>query len=397
MRSAVRDALGVMLPTSAQTALLRAVLYRGEEGRRAWEDWLRCVVTPREAIGDEQKGLLPLLYVAAARNRVEPDPEVASWLRAAYFREELRGNGYRRILAETLAALSGQVGRVVVLAGCALSDTVYADACSRHSHGIELLLRPDDFPRAALCLRDIGFRPARRGHLYRPAPRASSWIHASGLPLDLYAGIFRTGRGVASPEALWERARPLPGWEAAMLAPEDALLHVCARAARSGSRTSLRWACDAWLLLDRRRDLDWDLFLSVTRGARLGLPLSVLARYLAEDLAAPVPDDVLTSLDVLAAETGAAALETAVLGALAGSHARMRRVLVSGSDWSGRLALLRCLLAPSPATVLEMGHISDRRQLPAYYVMRPLLYVGRRVARLGVRSIAALTGRLGPP
>jgi len=396
MRSAARDALRVLLPTSAQTALLRAALYRDEAGRRAWEEWRRDALTPREAVGEEQKGLLPLLYLAAARNGVESEPEVASWLRAAYFREELRGHAYRRILREALAALSDQVRGPVVLGGCALSDTVYDEPSSRHSHGIELLLRRDDMRPAAPRLRDIGFRPTGRPHLYRPAPRATTWVHASGLPLDLYTRVFRTERGDASAEAAWERARPLPGLDAAMLGPEDALLHVCARAARSGSRVSLRWACDAWLLLDRCRALDWELFLSAARAARLGLPLRVLVRYLAEELDAPVPHDILAALDALAAETGAAGLETAVLGALAGSHARMRRVLVSGPGWSARLALLRCLVAPSPASVLELGHVSNRSQLPAYYVMRPLLYVGRRVARLGARSIAALARRPGP-
>src|SRR5688500_14717597 len=246
----LRSALGVMLPTETETDLLRAILHSGDEGRRAWQQWHRRVENPLTAfdrIHSEQKGLVPLLHLSADRNGVEVDSTFASFLRAAYFREELRGNAYRRILRKTLEALGPSAPAPVVLRGCALSDTVYDVPQARHSHGINLLLHDVDPGRTEDRLRSIGFKPApaRRGPS-RSSPFQLSWKHATGLPLELHTKLLDVPYYSAPMGDVWSRVRPLPGWEpvAAMLGPEDTLLHVCGHAANSASRTSLSWACD---------------------------------------------------------------------------------------------------------------------------------------------------------
>ena len=400
LRQALRVVLGVILPDAAETNLLRAILHDGDDARRAWREWCDAVGSPLDAFKGErlgQKSLLPLLHVSVERNSLDVAAAVASWLRAAYFREELRGNAYRRILDETLAVIAhGSDGSPpVVLKGCALSETVYDDPATRHSHGIELLLRDAAVARVVGLLPGAGFAPARRHQLRRRGRFNLYWRHAVGLPLELRSRLFDVARyNRGGIEAAWRRAQPLPGFAALQLGPEDALLHVCGNAVTSGSRISLRWACDAWLLLRRHGGFDWNLFVELVDEARLGLPVSTVMRYLAESLQAPVPARVLDALDALAAGTDLVGHEIAAMGALVGSHSRVRRLILARPGWSARLALLRCFLAPSTACVTEMGWVTQPRQLPLYYLMRPLGYVGRRLARLAARPETALPRRM---
>jgi hypothetical protein len=322
-----------------------------------------------------------LLQLAVIRNAVNLDSAVAGFLRAAYFREELRGNAYRRILRETLTVLAADGPAPVVLGGCALSDTIYDAPEARHSHGINLLLPDGDLSRVAGRLRRIGFKPALREYRSRGTAIPLFWRHTAGLPLDLHTQLFDLPYYAAPLSAVWLRTRPLPGFEpvARMLAPEDALLHVCGNAACSATRTSLRWVCDA----------------DTAETMRLGLPLSIVMRYLAEALDAAVPAEILAALDALAANADSVACEIAVLGALGGAHAKMRRIIIAAPDWSARFRLLRCLLVPSRACMRELGYAAGGWQLPYYYLQRPLLYAAREALRFGMRPAIALSRKLG--
>jgi hypothetical protein len=250
-----------------------------------------------------------------------------------------------------------------------------------------LLLRDVDPGQIENRLRSVGFKPARG----RAFPL--SWRNTAGLPLELHTQLLDLPYYVAPMRAVWSRVCPLPGLQrdAGMLAFEDALIHVCGHAACSASRRSLSWACDAWLLIAREPRLDWTVFLDTVEAMNLAVPMSIITRYLAEALDASVPAEVVAALDALAESSDSVACEVAVLEALGGAHAKMRRVIVSAPDWSARVRLLRCLLAPSPACMREMGYAPERWRLPYYYVKRPLLYAVR-----GITAFSANRVRRGP-
>lgn len=380
----LQSALRVMLPTDSDTDLLRAILHSGEAGRSAWDQWQSRVGNPLTAfqrIHSGQKGLVPLLHLAVIRNEVKVEPAFASFLRAAYFREELRSNAYRRILRETLAKLSENGSPPVVMRGCALSDTVYDVPQARHSHGIDLLLRDAAVANSEELLRSVGFKPAhgRQGAWGDASP--SLWIHSSALPLQLHTQLLDVPYYAAPMDDVWHRVRPLPGWQdvARMLTPEDALIHVCGHAAHSADRRSLRWACDAWLLIAHGRGLDWTRLIRTVATMNLGLPMNIIMRYLAEVLDAGVPADAIATLDELAGNADDVQREIAVLGALAGAHAKMRRIIFTAPDLPARFRLLRCILAPSPACMREMGYATADWRLPYYYMKRPVVYALRTI------------------
>jgi len=395
LRRTLRRSLDVILPSDVETRLLRCLLYSGDDGRRAWLDWRTVVGDPMTAFTGErlgQKSLLPLLHAAAERNVIELEPPVARWLRATYLREQLRGNAYRRILGETVAAVGAMGQMPIVIKGCSLSDTVYPDSGTRHSHGIELLVRESDVGHCIARLPELGYTAVARNRSRRPDQVLLSWKHASGLPLELRTRLFDIPRHAGEIASVWARARPLPGQAALQLVPDDALLQVCGSATMSGSRTSLRWVCDAWFLLQCHRvAFDWRLFVRTAETSRLGLQLSGVLRYFAEALRMPVPPEILGELDALADATDDVGHEVAAMGALVASHARMRRLILAGPGWRTRWILARRLLVPSPDCVREMGWVDGKQWLPAYYVRRPLEYASLRLARLAARPQAVLT------
>ena len=166
-QEAQRAALRAILPNEAETELLRAILWSGPPAREAWhrlQSTLGSLATGFDRLDPAQKGLLPLLHVAATREGIALGVGDATYLRAAHLREELRGIAYRRILDPLLATLAEAGIRTAILRGCALADTVYPDPGARHSHGIELLVRFDGGAVQGISLLSALEEPAIHEH-----------------------------------------------------------------------------------------------------------------------------------------------------------------------------------------------------------------------------------------
>jgi hypothetical protein len=159
-----------------------------------------------------------------------------------------------------------------------------------------------------------------------------------------------------------------------VLSPADTLLHVCGHAFYSASRESLRWVGDAWHIVKRYDDLDWELLCASAERGHLTLPLLVTLRYLAESLGAPVPAMVLGRLEgaverapdverdvaLRAARTGACESVSALLGRVRGG-------------WRVRAMTVLWLLFPSRAYV---RNVTGRRGSAArHYLERPINYL----------------------
>src|SRR5262245_34622676 len=100
---------GRFLPTAEQTLLLRACLRSGEPGRRAWEAWLDSK-TNRDSSLEEKtlavRSLRLLLLEALRKKQIEIESGLATLLRTATLKEELRYQIYRRICSNVLAAFA---------------------------------------------------------------------------------------------------------------------------------------------------------------------------------------------------------------------------------------------------------------------------------------------------
>ncbi|MGH8545840.1 MAG: nucleotidyltransferase domain-containing protein [Gammaproteobacteria bacterium] len=366
------------MPTPEDTLLLRACLNSGKPGKQACEAWLKQHAELQNGLrSDAAKAFLPLFLLAVQNHGIETDTAVLTVLRTAALREELRTNTYNGICRDVFSTLLDNGIPTIVLAGAALADTVYSDPALRHSHDIDILIPDEEIGRAGSLLPSLGFEavePSQSGL------RHWKFRHACGLPLELHSRLFQIPCYSPPLAAVWSRSQSLfiAGVSTRTLAPADNLLYLCGHASYSSSRHSLRWVSDAWFILDRHRELDWDLLLDCASRSHLALPLSVMLGYLAEHLDAPIPATFLKRLDAVASQTDAAGWEAALWGTLPSTRGDLKRLIWATPNWRARVHVIKWLLIPSPHYLRWAEQMRHAWLLPLYYLYRPLRYIGRR-------------------
>ncbi len=376
--SALRDALATLLPTAGQTRLLRACLQEGDTGRVARRAWRAAVRDPlRELAGSGRGGrvLLPLLYWALRHDSEEMDKALLTVVRTAFAREEIRSTAVLRICQLALGCLAAESIPVILARGVALAATAYDAPALRHCHDVDVLVSRDDMPRAVEALVRNGEFQVRRA---AGTTSGASVVHPSGLPIVLHDRPYRFERSNQHLESLWPRAvvTTVGETQAHLLAPEDGLLHVLGHAAFASSRASLLWVCDAWQILRRHPDLDWDLLNSQAIDRHLALPLAILLRYLADELGAAVPAATIERLSTRVPD--AFEVELAMFGALVGLGGDPWRLTRRAGSWAGRLRLTAWMIAPSTRYLREVERVPPDRWLAPYYLVRPLLAIALR-------------------
>ncbi len=355
---------------------LRACLFPGEEGRSAGVTWLKqgqqSENTPKE---EQVKSLLPLLFSTLRRNNVKVDNSFLTILRAASLREELRTKTYRHICREVFSALTAAGIPIIMLKGATLADTVYGDPALRHSRDIDLLLGEADPSRVLNLLSTVGFTLPKEKIM--PKWQDIYLEHGSGLPLALHRHFFHIPLYNGCTADLWARSQMqvIADVPVRTLSPADALLHICGHASYSPSRVSLRWVCDAWLLIDQHPNLDWNVLFDCAVRSHLALPLSVMLGYLAEELQAPIPTIFLSRLQAAATQADTLEREAALSGARSGARGGFKNLLRRTSDWRMRAFVLRWMLFPSPEYLRSVQQIQPSRFLPFFYVDRCLKFL----------------------
>jgi hypothetical protein len=384
--AALTSGLALMLPEASQTKLLRAALFRGAEGVRALAEVAPELAQPQRLTPAQRvavRTLSPLLESATAdtarAHRLGTD--ALRILRMAAARERVRSETVRRLAAGLLASLAERGVDAVLLRGMVLAETVYPEPYRRHTHDIDLFVRPDQLSGAVDAARAAGF--AELAEDPDRLPGGVRLVHPSGLPVELHTSLFLDPFYAAELDgmAARHRTRELLGTRVTVLGTADQLVHVCGNAAQSPVRGSLRWVTDAWLLIESDPTLDWAAVLHGAEHTELALPLSVMLRYLAEDLQSPIPDGVLDRLDELARSASPIARDVALYGARAGlpALALVRRVT---GGLRPRLWALRWLLFPSPT---YLRHAYRGRRVPV-----GLLYP----YRIWHHTVAGVRGRL---
>jgi hypothetical protein len=382
LRPSLLNALSVILPTREETLLLRACLHSDESARQAWEEWQRHVNDLGNGfLGDNGsvKKVRLLVFNALRRYGLEVDKESQTYLRSAYLREELRSKIFRRTCQDILLLLENEAIPAIVLKGTALAETVYDNPVLRHCHDIDILMRDQDMSRAASLLPSLGFSVVNQRA--EPASHHSKLEHESGLPLELHSHLFQIPYYNVPSTEMWERSqnRIIAGVPANILSPADGLLHVCGHASYAKSRESLRWVTDAWFVINRHSDLDWDRLLDCALQSHLALPLSVALGYLAEHLAAPIPSSFLDRLFAAASKSNAIERELALFGARSAPQGSLMNLFRQTRDWRERALLMQWLLLPSPSYLFSVEKVRRSWLLPFHYLYRPLRYTWYRL------------------
>jgi putative nucleotidyltransferase-like protein len=349
----IRTQLSTMLPSPAHTRLLRACVHDGAAAREAWSRWTaglaREGVPVRRALAEPAAALLPLLAWNFERNGMDHEAgTLRTHLRFALVTEELRREQYVSGCAEGLQTLRTAGIPLVVLKGAALGELVYPRPALRHSGDIDVLLRDADLPRAIAALMGRGWR--RMDDPLMPSPvHPPPLVHPTGVPIELHRRLLIPYYTLPL-DAMWRRSRAarVAGVDVSILSPADNLLHVVAHAMHGYGEPILRWVPDAWFILARSPDLSWEDFLDGAGAAHLGLPVHAALSYLAREIGAPIPSEVLAQLEIAAARAGFVARAAARLGSRRWEMGSPREVWAAPDNVGRRVARLWRRLFPPP-------------------------------------------------
>lgn len=387
--------LSILLPTEEQTWLLQACLWSGKQGEQAWEKWSGDIGDPANFLREDTegvKGLLPLLFHSLQDKDVSIDKEFHTYLRTAYLRDELRSKAYSEICRDVASTLNTAGISAVLLKGAALAETVYPLPVLQHSHYLDILINNNDLSRAVALLPSLGF--ARSSEPNRCEWKKCEFVHESRLPLVIHRRLFGIPFFHIPMEEVWARSgtHMISGVPTRLLTPADNLFHICGSVFDPERHESLRWVCDAWFIIHRCPDLDWDLLVSCARRSQTALPLFVTVSYLADALKAPIPSCVLTQLREAALEADKICYEAALFSVQTSSRGGLTKILRSCDDWRTLAFVVKWALFPSPRYLGWIHEIRCSWLLPLYYPYRPVRYIVRQLWFFCKRHIHLLSG-----
>ena len=256
----------------------------------------------------------PLLYHRLRERGVDglAPASVLELLRETYRQNALRNLRLYHELGSILSALAQRGIPTIVLKGGFLAQAVYEDDALRPMLDLDLLIGREDLPKGREILQGLGFGEDARSIA---EPRSMAFHHLprliknGGTVVELHWTIVNpTTRAKeiscpfdVGPEDLWERAIPFrtTDAEALALSVEDLLLHLCLHLTYVHRlEFGLLGLCDiSEAVRQYQRSLDWEVLCErasrwgVTRCAYLSL------RLVRDLLAAPVPDEVLATLE----------------------------------------------------------------------------------------------------
>lgn len=293
--------------------------------------------------------------------------------------------------------------------GVTVAQACYEDPAARHVNDVDVWVPPQALPKAMAVLQSHGCRMLDgdlHADLATRGPRHAAYLaryyhelqfrSADVGALELHWRLADNPHLFAlPPEAVRARAgcATVAGMQVPVMDDVDLLLYLCDHGGRHGWGR-LKWLADLPRLLVSRQ-WDWTLVLSRADQARsrssLLLGLGLCVHYLGWD----APGPVRAALQRCARLAAMMNLSLEFLAAPAmGADPRFSEIARSVL----RELRLSLLLNPSLSSVLHQGHrylLSPKdlralelpdRYFSAYYLLRPLLLVGRRAGLLGSRA-----------
>ena len=249
-------------------------------------------------------GITPLLYHRL--RTVHPDlpipPDVMGRLRQAYLENAARNLRLYHNLSSVLRTLRRDRIRVIVLKGAHLAELVYGHPALRCMGDLDLLVQTDDLMKVDALLLEMGCTPTVENRIVgkdnnefvyvMPKRDVSLEVHWSILAPMFPFAIDTAGQ--------WERSRPavIAGVDAAVLGPEDLLLHLCLHAGCThGFEPGLKLFCDIGEILQHYGEgIDWGLVQRRTREWGIGHCVYLTLKLARELLGVTLPAGLMEAL-----------------------------------------------------------------------------------------------------
>lgn len=250
--------------------------------------------------------LAPLLHrrllAAAASRPVPPGVLQCIWLAAA--RQRADAARLQCELPAVLGCLRAEGITPILLKGAHLATTVYAEPALRPMSDFDLLVRAAELATAERALHAAGYTSERADSIADSCTDAHHLyplVQEGKYTIELHWTLTPPAFGIrVDLDGVWSRAQSVCiGDEAALvLAPEDALLHVCLHAVLLHLfEHGLRPLLDVAALLDRYgATLDWAAVVARARAWGIERAVALVLDVARREAGAAVPDHVLQQL-----------------------------------------------------------------------------------------------------
>ncbi len=225
-----------------------------------------------------------------------------------------------------LRALQAAGVEMLVMKGATRAATGDSGARGRMLNDVDVVVRPEDLPKAFEILTDDAWRPAGSGSVPYHASRLDSVVGINLIRgrfgnLDLHRTPFHPPYDLArGDDGIWQRSIPgRLGYAAVRVpSPADAIAISMAHGALDAHKSS-DWLADIAAAIDS--GVDWDTFEEIVRSRHLHTPATVALGYVGSRLARDVPARTLRN-----AEHGALREPLRLLAAVAETRPKARTV-----------------------------------------------------------------------
>ncbi|MFA5362468.1 MAG: nucleotidyltransferase family protein [Candidatus Omnitrophota bacterium] len=205
------------------------------------------------SVAQSQKHLLPAEYYSS--------------LKTTYYGKMM----YHMIHAKEISGIARMAQKenitLAPLKGFSYPQDYYKPYGFRPAQDIDLLVQKNELEKAIVLLESLGYSRHfqgsenywRRQHCHLGFKKSLGGSHAI-VELHWSVDIERDGRQILS--SLWHRLKTncIDGQTSPVLSPEDNLFCIALHQRRFGKMLSLKYVCDAGLILEREK-LDWDYIL----------------------------------------------------------------------------------------------------------------------------------------
>lgn len=245
--------------------------------------------------------LAPLIYQEFRERGLDgkvPQP-VLDWLRNSYALSMAQALRQEQDVLEALRELSNGGVTQILLKGADARLRLYGNPIARPMSDLDILISPEEFPRAQEILAGLGYAPTAE---FRPGfgQRFMGQIHltaANGrIMVDLHWYIEAVANFYRLPyQRLEQMAIPweYEGIAVKLLCPEHFLIHLCLH--NYDELRNVLQIIDLGLAL-HRLNIDWALFLQEVAFFHCRAPIVVMLDNLNQIFPQAVPETVLSSL-----------------------------------------------------------------------------------------------------
>jgi hypothetical protein len=271
-----------------------AAFATGSHAVIAWRDW--AATKDLNALAAPELRLLPQVY-RNLRSAGIPDDEIEDVVKQTTRSLWIRTRLLMRQAAQTIERFSAEGLSPLLLKGAALIARGDTDAQTRYMSDFDLLVREEEAERAYALLMAGGWQPVEPLTAGLLSYRHAMAFHKGEFQCDLHWRPMWDAWDTKSDHRLRALAelQDLDGVPVRVPRASDLLIHLIMHGTRAFDVQSVRWIGDA-LAMIRSGSIDWSAVQEEATARQLAYPVGDALRFLREEFAAAIPDEVIRTL-----------------------------------------------------------------------------------------------------